>query len=72
MYSALEQVLSQAADFAVPSRARVTAAAVHTAAVGLVSMISLADAVHDPLAHSTEALLDALVHLATGECVKRR
>jgi AcrR family transcriptional regulator len=72
MYSALEQVLSQAADFAVPSRARVTAAAVHMAAVGLVSMISLADAVHDPLAHSTEALLDALVHLATGECVKRR
>jgi hypothetical protein len=35
-------------------------------------MISLADAVHDPLAHSTEALLDALVHLATGECIKRR
>ncbi|HVY43856.1 MAG TPA: TetR/AcrR family transcriptional regulator [Hyphomicrobiaceae bacterium] len=72
MYSALEQVLGQAADFAVPSRARVTAAVVHTAAVGLVSMISLADAVHDPLAHSSEALIDALVRLVTGECVKRR
>jgi hypothetical protein len=35
-------------------------------------MISLANAVHDPLAHSTEALVDALVHLVTGECVKRR
>jgi hypothetical protein len=71
MYSALERVLSNATDFSTPLRARVTAAAVHTSAVGLVSMISLADAVHDPLAHSSQALVDALVHLMTGECVRR-
>jgi AcrR family transcriptional regulator len=70
MYSALEQVLRKAPDFSNPSRARITAAAVHTSAVGLLAMISLADAVHDPLAHSSEALTEALVRLATGQCIK--
>ena len=69
MYSALEHILKNAPDFADPAQARIAAAAIHTAAVGLISMISLADAVHDPLAHSSEGLVDALVRLATGRLV---
>jgi AcrR family transcriptional regulator len=72
MYAALEAVLREAPDFVDPPRARITAVAVHTSAVGLLSMISLADAVHDPLAHSSKGLVDALVHLMTGECVRPR
>lgn len=69
MYSALEHILKNAPDFADPAQARIAAAAIHTAAVGLISMISLADAVHDPLAHSSEGLVEALVRLATGRLV---
>ena len=72
MYSVLERVLSESPDFADRSQARITAAAVHTSAVGLLSMISLADAVHDPLAHSSQGLIDALVRLVTGQSVRKR
>jgi AcrR family transcriptional regulator len=70
MYAALAEILGRAPDFADPARARITAAAVHTSAVGLLSMISLADAVHDPLAHSSKGLVDALVKLATGQSLR--
>lgn len=70
MYSSLEAVLRQAPDFRDPSLARITAAAAHTSAIGMVSMISLAEAVHDPLAHSSKGLVDALVRLTTGQCLR--
>jgi len=72
MYSSLEGILRQASDFADPAAARITAAAVHTSAVGLLSMISLAEAIHDPLAHSSKALVAALVRMATGQAFRPR
>ena len=72
MYASLEGILRQASDFADPAAARVTAAAVHTSAVGLLSMISLAEAIHDPLAHSSKALVAALVRMATGQAFRPR
>lgn len=72
MYSSLEGVLRQASDFADPAAARITAAAVHTSAVGLLSMISLAEAIHDPLAHSSTGLVAALVRMATGQAFRPR
>ena len=35
-------------------------------------MLSLANAVHDPLAHASDALVDTLVSLMTGQLIKRR
>ncbi len=70
MYGAIEAVLAKSPDFADPSYARRTAVAVHMAAVGALCMLSLADAVHDPLAHAPEALIDALISLATGRLIK--
>ncbi len=72
MYAALERILEQAPDFADHAKARVTAAAAHTSAVGLLSMLSLAEAIHDPLAHAPAALIDASVALATGQCINSR
>ena len=72
MYASLEGILRQASDFADPATARITAAAVHTSAVGLLSMISLAEAIHDPLAHSSKALVAALVRMATGQAFRPR
>lgn len=71
MYGALEQALATAPDFADPVRARITAAAIHAAAIGLLSMLSLADAVHDPLAHAASALTDALVAAMTGRHLRQ-
>lgn len=72
MYASLEGILRQASDFADPAAARITAAAVHTSAVGLLSMISLAEAIHDPLAHSSTGLVAALVRMATGQAFRPR
>lgn len=72
MYASLEGILRQASDFADPATARITAAAVHTSAVGLLSMISLAEAIHDPLAHSSTGLVAALVRMATGQAFRPR
>ena len=41
--------------------ARQAAFVVHSAALGLVMMLALADSVGDPLAHPTDELVDALV-----------
>jgi AcrR family transcriptional regulator len=71
MYGALETVLAQAADIASPASARATAVATHMAAVGTLSMLSLADAIHDPMAHTPDTLIDAMVALATGRLLKR-
>lgn len=45
---------------------RQMAVAVHMSAVGLMTMFALADALGDPLAHSHEKMVDALVALHTG------
>jgi len=72
MYGALEAVLARAPDFADPFSARRAAVATHMAALGALSMLSLADAVHDPLAHASADLVETLVALMTGELMKRR
>ncbi len=70
MYAALESVLAPAPDFADPAAARRAAVATHMAAVGALSMLSLADAIHDPLAHAPDVLIDALIALLTGRMIK--
>jgi AcrR family transcriptional regulator len=70
MYGALESVLAHASDFTNPSSARRAAVATHMAAVGAVTMLSLAEAVHDPLAHSPDALIDTLVSLTLGKLIR--
>jgi AcrR family transcriptional regulator len=72
MYGALESVFAQASDFTDASSARKAAVATHMAAVGALTMLSLADAVHDPLAHAPDALVDSLVSLTTGQLARRR
>lgn len=66
MYAALEAKIAADPHFAAGGSARRLAAAVHMAGLGLVTMVSLADAVRDPLAHSTEDLIDSLVDALTG------
>lgn len=63
MYGALEAAL--AADPAFPKSIdpRRAAVVVHTSALGLVTMLSLADSIADPLAHQTDDLVDTLVDL---------
>lgn len=41
--------------------ARAEAFAIHSAVLGIVLMVALADAVHDPLKHSKRELIDALI-----------
>lgn len=71
MYGALESVLAQAPDFTDSVGARKAAVATHMAAVGALTMLSLADAVHDPLAHASDALVDTLVSLTTGQLIRK-
>lgn len=72
MYGALESVLLHAPDFADPPNARRAAVATHMAAIGALTMLSLAKATHDPLAHTSDALLDTLASLTTGQLIRRR
>ena len=37
----------------------------------VLSMLSLADATHDPMAHAPDRLIDAMVRLVTGRVLKR-
>jgi AcrR family transcriptional regulator len=71
MYGALESVLAQAPDFADPPGARMAAVATHMTAVGALTMLSLADAVHDPLAHASDALVDTVVSLIVGQLIRK-
>ena len=71
MYGALESLLAQSPDIANPRSARTTAVATHMAAIGALSMLSLADAIHDPMVHASDTLIDAIVALATGRVLKR-
>lgn len=71
MYAALESVLAQAPDFVDPHSARRAAVATHMAGVGALTMLSLANAVQDPLAHTSDALLDTLVSLVVGQLISR-
>jgi AcrR family transcriptional regulator len=71
MYGALESVLARSADLGTPGSARATAVVTHMAAIGTLSMLSLADAIHDPMAHASETLIDAMVSLATGRLLKQ-
>lgn len=67
MYAALEVVLAADPGFAGRDAARRAAVAVHMAGIGLVTMVSLAAAVEDPLAHGTDALVDSMVQLLAGQ-----
>ena len=66
MYKSLESRLRADPAFNTGTNARRTAVAVHMAGIGLLTMIALADAVADPLAHPIETLTDAMVELLTG------
>jgi AcrR family transcriptional regulator len=70
MYSALEIVLAKAPDVAAPTSARATAVATHMAAIGVLSMLSLADAIHDPMALASDTLIDAMVAVTTGRAIR--
>ena len=66
MYGALEAVLARDPAFRADLTPRRAAAAVHVAALGLLTMVSLSEAIADPLAHGTDDLVDTLVALLTG------
>lgn len=62
MYDALEERLKDQSEV----QPRLSAVAVHMAILGFVLLISLADAVRDPLRHQTADLVAALIRLLTG------
>jgi len=63
MYSALADKLSP--EFTGGEDARRLAVAAHMAGIGFITMVALADAMDDPMAHRIDAMLDALVALLT-------
>jgi AcrR family transcriptional regulator len=65
MYSALAAKLAADPDFGTAEAARRMAVAAHMAGIGFITMVALADAMDDPMAHRIEAMLDALVALLT-------
>lgn len=66
MYGALEAAIQADAAFRPGANRRRLAVAVHSAAIGLLTMLALAEASDDPLAHGTPDLIDALVALLAG------
>jgi AcrR family transcriptional regulator len=66
MYDALEQKLIGDSRFRSGPTPRRAAVIAHTSALGLVLMVSLADAVGDPLRHDTDSLVDTLTALLAG------
>jgi AcrR family transcriptional regulator len=60
MYDALEAKFAADHRFPASLDTRRTAVAIHTAALGLVTLVGLAEAVDDPLAHGTDALAETL------------
>lgn len=67
MYAALEAKIAADPGFRPGENPRRLAVAVHTAGIGLLTMLALADSIDDPLAHGAEALTDSLVALLTGQ-----
>lgn len=65
MYDALEAALG-AGPGATRAGCRRRAVNIHFSTLGVVLMVALADAVGDPLAHSTDSLVESLVALMTG------
>lgn len=63
MYGALERAVAADPGRRSKTSPRRVAAAVHMAAIGLVTMLALAEAADDPLAHNTEDLVDTMVAL---------
>lgn len=61
MYDALEACLAADPSFSARTDSRRAAVSIHMAALGLVLMVGLADAVGDPLRHSTADLVDSLL-----------
>jgi len=66
MYAALEAKFTADPHFPAHLNPRRAAVIVHMAALGLVAMEGLANAVGDPLAHRTEDLIDTLVAMMEG------
>lgn len=65
MYSALAEKLGADPGFKGGEDARRLAVAAHMAGIGFITMVALADAMDDPMAHRIDAMLDALVALLT-------
>ena len=67
MYAALEAKIAADPAFRPGENPRRLAVAVHTAGIGLLTMLALADSIGDPLAHGAGALTDSLAALLTGQ-----
>ncbi|MBZ0161418.1 MAG: TetR/AcrR family transcriptional regulator [Notoacmeibacter sp.] len=65
MYGALETVIAADVGFLGSENPRRLAVAVHMAGIGALTMLSLAEALGDPLEHETQALITSLVALLT-------
>lgn len=65
MYGALERHIVADARHRASDNPRAAAVAVHMAAIGLVTMVSLTQSMDDPLLHPTDRLVDSLVLLVS-------
>lgn len=66
-YDVLEEKIALDKSFVGSGDARRLAVAVDMAAIGLITMIAMAEAMNDPWRHSTESLVDSLIALLTGK-----
>jgi AcrR family transcriptional regulator len=66
-YDLLEAMIAADRSFLGNGDARKLAVAVDMAALGLITMIAMAEAMNDPWRHSTDLMVDALVDLLTGK-----
>jgi AcrR family transcriptional regulator len=66
VYGALESAIAADPGFIREADPRRLAVAVHMSALGLVTMLALADSIGDPLLHQTDDLIDAMVALQTA------
>lgn len=66
-YDLLEARIAADRSFLGNGDARKLAVAVDMAALGLITMIAMAEAMNDPWRHATESMVDALVDLLTGK-----
>lgn len=66
-YDLLEARIASDPSFLGQGDARKLAVAVDMAALGLITMVAMAEAMNDPWRHSTDSMVDALVDLLTGK-----